>query len=77
MGVMMFCLLNNKFPFHYDSDKQLYNEHMTPNFIKSRYIKKFPDDLCDLQEKFFVINEAARINMTQVLQHPWILRRGK
>ena len=77
MGVMLFCMLNNKYPFHFDNTNQLYREQTIPNFIKTRYVKKFSDDLCDLQEKFFVIDEAARITMTQVLEHPWILRKGK
>ena len=35
------------------------------------------DDLIDLQEKLFEIDQEKRICMRDVLHHPWILRKGK
>lgn len=77
MGVMMFCMLNNKFPFHFGDSRKMYQEQTDPNFIKSRYIKKFPSDLRNLQESFFILEEAKRPTISQTLEHPWILRKGK
>ncbi|KPM04352.1 serine/threonine protein kinase-like protein 5 [Sarcoptes scabiei] len=77
MGVTLFCMLNNKFPFHFGDQKKMFAEQVDTNFIKTRYIKKFPSDLRHLQEQFFEYSETDRITMRQVLRHPWILRRGK
>ena len=52
-------------------------EHTDPNFIGTRYTKKFPTDLRKLQEAFFAVEEANRITMAETLKHPWILRKGK
>ncbi|KAI2800488.1 hypothetical protein RDWZM_009154 [Blomia tropicalis] len=77
MGVMLFAMLNNKFPFHFDNDKTMLAEQLNPDHLATRYVKKFPADLRDLQEKFFIVEEKNRITMAQVLEHPWILRKGK
>lgn len=70
-------MLNNKFPFHYDDEDGMYKEQTNADFIKTRYTKKFPADLRDLQEKLLDPNERKRITMSQTLNHPWILRKGK
>lgn len=67
MGVLLFAMLNNKFPFHVADC----------NYTKLRFIKKFPADLTKLQEKIFDVDDNTRITMAQVLEHPWILRKGK
>lgn len=77
MGVMLFCMLNNKFPFHFGDAKRMYKEQTDPNFIKERYVKRFSEDLRDLQEKFFEPEESNRIKIPMVLEHSWILRKGK
>ena len=77
MGVTLFCMLNNKFPYHFGDTKRMLNEQTDPNYIKGRYIKKFPSDLRNLQESFFIENEKKRITMAQVMDHPWIVRKGK
>ena len=77
MGVTLFCMLNNKFPYHFGDTKRMLSEQTDPNYIKGRYIKKFPPDLRNLQESFFTENEKKRITMAQVMDHPWILRKGK
>ena len=101
MGVMLFVMLNNKYPvshswiasrddrsiyfnnacsrpqFHWDDLKLMYAEQSNPQFIKTRYTKKFPEDLKDLQEGLFAVDELQRTTMAQTLKHPWIVRRGK
>ena len=52
-------------------------EQTSPTYLKTRYTKKFPADLLDLQEKLLTVDESERITMAKALEHPWILRRGK
>lgn len=77
MGVMLFAMLNNKYPFHWDNEKEHLIEQCDPRFISTRFIKQFAPDLIDLIEKFFIIDETKRITMAQTLVHPWIVRKGK
>lgn len=77
MGVMLFCMLNNKFPFHFGDPQKMLAEQTNRRYIKGRYIKEFPRDLKDLQEKMFQVDENSRPLIGDILQHPWILRKGK
>ncbi|XP_017493700.1 PREDICTED: testis-specific serine/threonine-protein kinase 3-like, partial [Rhagoletis zephyria] len=77
MGVTLFCMLNNKFVFHYDNEEEMLKEQTSgADFVKSRYTRKFPADLRDLQEKLLHPSEAKRLSMAQALKHPWIVRKG-
>ena len=69
--------LNNKFPFHYGDSKAMLKEMYDPNFMGTRYVKKFPEDLRELQEALFEVDEAERMTVPDILKHPWILRKGK
>ena len=77
LGVMLFCMLNNKFPYHFGDSKAMLKEMYDPKFIGTRYIKKFPADLRQLQEALFTVNEKDRISMADVMNHGWIVRKGK
>lgn len=77
MGVMLFCMLNNKFPYHFGDAKKMYKEQIDSNFIKGRFIKKFSEDLKDLQMRLFDPEEKTRITMPQVLEHTWIVRKAR
>jgi hypothetical protein len=70
-------MLNNKFPYHFGDSKTMLKEHCDANFIGTRYVKKFPTDLRQLQEAFFVVDEKERITLDEALKHPWIVRKGK
>jgi 5'-AMP-activated protein kinase catalytic alpha subunit len=77
MGVVLFCMLNNKFPFHFGDAKAMFKEQNDPNFIRTRYVKEFPKDLKNLQQRLFDPKEETRITLAQVLDHPWVRRKGK
>lgn len=77
MGVMLFAMLNNKYPFHWEDEKVQLEEQLRPNFIVTRLVKRFPPDLIDLMKQFLIVDESKRITMAKVLEHPWILRKGK
>jgi len=77
MGVVLFCMLNNKFPFHFGDTKQMLTEQYDPNFIQNRYVKQLSKDLKDLQQRLFDPKENSRITLAQVLDHSWVRRKGK
>lgn len=77
MGVMLFCMLNNKFPYHFGDAKKMYKEQTDPNFIKGRFSKKLSEDLKDLQMNLFDPEEKTRPTMAQVLEHSWIVRKAR
>ena len=59
MGVTLFCMLNNKFPFHFGDSKKMLIEQTDRDFIKTRYVKRFPSDLRNFQEKFFFLSSDS------------------
>lgn len=77
MGCVLFCMLNNKFPFHFGNAKKMLQEQMDRNYINTRFTKEFPDDLKDLHFKMWEVDEKKRIKIGDVLNHAWIKRKGK
>ena len=77
MGVVLFSMLNNKFPFHFGDAKRMLKEQTDREYIKSRLTKDFPSDLKDCQFKLWEVHEKSRINVSELLQHEWIKRKGK
>ena len=77
MGVFLFAMLNNKFPFHFGDAKKMIKEQTDKKFIESRFTKDFPQDLKDLQMKLWEVHEKDRITIRDMLQHEWIKRKGK
>ncbi|KAK5637813.1 hypothetical protein RI129_000004 [Pyrocoelia pectoralis] len=77
MGVVLFVCIHNKFPFHYGDNQKMLNQMNDPNFLPGRYATPMSKDLQNLQEGLFQLNEKRRMTMAEVLQHPWIKKRGK
>ena len=77
MGVVLFCMLNNKFPFHFGDSKAKFKEQSDPKFVQTRYTKEFSKDLKDIQQKLFDPKESSRITLAVVLAHPCVKRKGK
>lgn len=75
MGVVLFAMLNNKFPFHFNKGKKIMLEEQ----LNHRYklTKDFSKDLLHLQNKMFEPEEEKRYTMDRVLEHEWIKRKGK
>ena len=77
MGCVLFCMLNNKFPFHFGNAKKMLQEQTDRDYQNSRFIKEFPEDVKDLHFKCWEVDEKKRPKITEVLQHAWIRRKGK
>ena len=76
LGVMLFAMLNDRYPFHHQQSKVHYHEMTEPGFLRTRYTKSFPADLLDLQTGLLTVDERLRMNIAQVMVHPWIKRGG-
>lgn len=74
MGVMLFFMLNNRFPFSSENPQIMLLEQTNyPNLLKSRFLSKINDDAIDLIVRFLDPNEKTRITLHEALDHPWIL----
>lgn len=80
MGVVLFAMLNNKFPFHFGKQyypKGMLKEMLDPNHLNSRYTKQFSKHVKDLTQKLLDPEESTRLPMEGVLKHKWIKEKGK
>jgi len=69
LGVMLYEMMIEKEPF--------YNKNKTTPFNKSYQLKKdnfenLSPELCDLIEKMLETDNSKRLNIDQVIEHPWI-----
>ena len=80
MGVVLFAMLNNKYPFHFGKKigpKGMLNEMMDPHHLVKRYVKDFSKHVKNLIERLLDPEENTRISMQEVLSHKWIKEKGK
>ena len=76
-GVMLFAMLNNRYPFHAGKPRQMLAEQKTKDFLHTRFIKRFSGDLQNLITLHFIYDESKRITMADVLKNSWIRRHTK
>ena len=77
MGVVLFGMLNDKFPFHCNSKDQMYKEMKTPNWIEQRYTRRPCKHVRHLIKKMLEVEEKDRFTMKDVLKHKWIKEKAK
>ena len=77
MGVVLFAMLNNKFPFHFGDARVMLREQKDPNHIRKRYVKEFSKEYKQLQEDMFEVNEKERISCSECLESEWVKKRGQ
>jgi len=77
MGVALFTMLNNKYPFHGRDLKLMYSEICDVTFLPKRYVRSFSTEVCQLMESLMQENEYKRYTMNDVMNCGWIKRRGK
>ena len=78
-GVVLFCMLNYRFPFHFQtcffhfkSMRAMYREQTDyPDYIRSRFSEANSAPARDLVEKMVTPSEQDRPTMADVLQHQW------
>lgn len=78
MGIVLFGMLNDKFPFHYDKGKeQMYKEMKNPEHVGQRYVKKQCKHVRHLIKKMLELDENDRFSMKDVVKHKWIREKAK
>ena len=61
MGVVLYAMLDNRFPFHFQDPKKMYKEQTEyPKFIKSRYLYYNSKSARDLMTIIFNPDEKVR-----------------
>ena len=76
MGVVLFALLNNRFPFHFGKPDDMYREQTDERFLTTRITKTLSKHCLDLIKKMFELNENRRLGVNDVLKHKWIKEKG-
>ena len=77
MGVVLFAMLNNKFPFHFGKPKiQLAEQKGWPDHLNKRFVKKHSKHCKDLIFKMLNPNQEERYGMREVCKHKWIHEEG-
>ena len=76
MGVVLFALLNNKFPFHFGDPEAMYKEQMNDKHLDTRFVRIFSKHSRDLMLKMLLPDESKRIVINDVLKHKWIQEKG-
>ena len=77
MGVSLFIMLYDHFPFHWKERKKMLAEiHDYPKFLRSRYVKKRPSDANRLLEQLLNPSEAERASVQDILDSPYLRRRN-
>lgn len=72
MGVVLFAMLNNKFPLDFGGARIMLREQRDPNHIRKRYVKEFFKEYKQLQEDMFEVDEKERINSNKWLESKWV-----
>lgn len=75
MGVSLYILLHNRFPFHH-KDRKVMIKEMTdyPSYIKSRLTPKTPEGGKQLLLNMLNPDEPARIQMKEVVKNDWLVK---
>ena len=77
MGVVLFAMLNNKFPFHFGKPKiQLAEQKAWPEHVNKRFVKKPSKHCRDLILKMLNPEQEERYGMREVCKHKWIAEEG-
>lgn len=75
MGVVLFIMLHNHFPFKQTNNEELLEAQQNYHNYLKQFLIKYPLDLNDFQLKLFTLNEKDRITIDEILCHRWILRK--
>ncbi|KAJ6217466.1 hypothetical protein RDWZM_008623 [Blomia tropicalis] len=73
LGVVLFLLLNNHYPFHYNDMKLMVNEQLDCNFIPRRLKPTLSNSSKQLIMEMFEIDETKRIDTVNILKHQWLI----
>lgn len=77
MGIVLYYMLHNRFPFHYDNIQRELSEITDyPRCLRSRFRTDSRSDCDDewrsLIEKLLNPNEAKRCSLDEILSHGWL-----
>lgn len=77
MGIVLFAMLTNRFAYHFQDTKKMLAEMLDwPAFIRTRFDGQSPL-VKDLLQNIFLPDDRQRPTMKEVLEHRWILTKGK
>ena len=73
MGVSLYTMLNNRFPFHFKDATEHYKEMVTfPAYIRSRFVETTPKECRPLLESMLDPDDKIRITSKDILNNDWL-----
>ncbi|KAF7490002.1 Testis-specific serine/threonine-protein kinase 2 [Sarcoptes scabiei] len=76
LGVVLYAMTHNRFPFHYKDTKLMIKEQSDQRFIEERIKGSHSNELKDLIMRLFDTDENSRFSTEQILEHAWIKREN-
>jgi PREDICTED: similar to CG14305-PA, isoform A len=77
-GVVLFAILNNKFPFRFNDLKVMLKDQYSRAYKWRQGVEENTSKECkDLMSKMLEPDSKKRINLPQVLEHSWIKQKIK
>ena len=77
MGITLFAMLNDKFPYHVGSTYHTHKEMADPDHLKTRYVKEYCKHVRRLIEKMLAYKQDERYSSKDVLESKWVKEKGK
>lgn len=74
MGIVLYVLVNNRLPYSDRDTKKLLKSQLEHNY---KFVKNISDELKDLINQHLNTDPLKRVNMIEVLSHPWFGKEGK
>lgn len=72
LGIVLFALLTNEFPFDGETDEATFRQIMANQYLSSSWTTCLSPACVDLIKRMLNPNPNLRPSMAQVLQHPWV-----
>ena len=73
IGVILYGMVIGKLPFAGNNPRKLMEEILEGVDFPNNIINKLSIEYIDLIEKIFCVDYKKRINLNDIMEHPWIL----
>ena len=78
MGVTLYVMVNNRYPFTgWRTDNEAFLEEMRTRVYQERYRQRLSREVRRLLDKLLTVDEGDRMTMRQAMRNIWIVQKGR